>query len=298
MLYLERTPHPALLPFVKMLWYARDPDAVHGHQRVLPAGHSQVVISLARDYLTDANHPTDSLQHTAPAIFLGLYSRYQWIDAIDFAELIGIVFHPGGTLPFFPHPSHLFSDHETSLEDLWGASSRSLRDRLREAATPSAEFTLLEANLLLRLKQSGAPFMTQSYRGIGVPSQLCWLGQMGGVLRHPLVDFALAAIDRSPHTATVASLTRSIGLSPRRLSQLFREQVGVSPKLYCRIQRFQRAVQSLHRGEDLPWAELALACGYYDQSHFSNDFRAFSGINPTTYTAAQRPWANHIAEPD
>ncbi len=287
MLYLERAPHPALAPCVKMLWYAHDPDAVHGHQRVLPAGHSQVVISLARDYLTDANHPTDPLQHTAPALYLGLYSRYQWIDAIDFAELIGVVFRPGRTLPFFSHAAHLFSDRETSLEDLWGTASRSLRDRLREAPTPSAKFALLETDLLVRLQKPGAPFMS-SVAAEG----------MDGVLRNPVVDFALATIDRAPHTATIAGLTRSIGLSSRRLSQLFREQVGVSPKLYCRIQRFQHAVQSLHRGEDLPWAELALACGYYDQSHFSNDFRAFSGINPSTYTAAQRPWANHIAEPD
>jgi transcriptional regulator GlxA family with amidase domain len=119
-----------------------------------------------------------------------------------------------------------------------------------------------------------------------------------GVLRNPVVDFALATISRSSNTATIADLTRSIGLSPRRFSQLFREHVGVSPKLYCRLQRFQRAVQSLHRGEDLPWAELALACGYYDQSHFANDFRAFSGISPTTYSTAQRPWANHIADPE
>jgi len=40
-------------------------------------------------------------------------------------------------------------------------------------------------------------------------------------------------------------------------------------------------------------AELALACGYCDQSHFSNDFRAFSGIDPSTYSANRGPWQNH-----
>ena len=44
----------------------------------------------------------------------------------------------------------------------------------------------------------------------------------------------------------------------------------------------------------MPWAELALRCGYYDQSHFANDFRAFSGINPTTYSAHRGPWQNHV----
>ncbi|HEX7157723.1 MAG TPA: AraC family transcriptional regulator, partial [Edaphobacter sp.] len=216
---------------------------------------------------------TDPLQHTAPALYLGPYSRYQMIDAIDFAELIGIVFHPAGTLPFFPHPSHLFSNCETSLEDLWGAASRSLRDNLRELNTPAAKFDLLESGLLARLRRV-------------LPAS-----------RNRVVDFALEAVEASPDTTTIAGLTRSIGLSARRFSGLFREQVGVSPKLYCRIQRFQKAIECLHRGEDLRWAELALACGYYDQSHFANDFRAFSGISPTTYSAAERPWANHITVP-
>lgn len=270
MLYLERAPHPSLSPFVKMFWYAYEPNAVHCHQRVLPTCRAQIVMSLARDYLTDANHPIDPLEHTAAAIFLGPYSRYQQIDAIDFSELIGVVFHAGGTLPFFSHPVHLFSNCETPLEDLWGSGYRSLRDRLRDAATPEAKFQFFEAELLIRLKRVSEPG------------------------RNSVVDFALGTMHAAPDVATIASVTRNIGLSARRFSQLFREHVGVSPKLYCRIQRFQKAVEGLHRGEDLRWAELALACGYYDQSHFANDFRAFSGISPTTYSAAERPWANHI----
>src|SRR5882757_4871130 len=58
MLYLERSPHPALAPYIKTFRYAFDPGATHRHERILPNGHPQIVISLARDYLTDANHPT------------------------------------------------------------------------------------------------------------------------------------------------------------------------------------------------------------------------------------------------
>jgi AraC-like DNA-binding protein len=94
---------------------------------------------------------------------------------------------------------------------------------------------------------------------------------------------------------TVREVARSTGWSERRFSQIFREQVGFSPKVWTRILRFQRAVQQLHAGVDLPWAELALDCGFYDQSHFANEFRAFSGIDATTYSAGARPWANHVA---
>ncbi len=270
MLYLERLPHPSLAPYIKMFWYARDPQATHRHQRVLPTGHSQIVISLAHDYLTAANNPIDPLQHSPAAIFLGLYSHHQQIDAIDFAELIGITFHPGGTLAFFPENTRTFTNLETSLEDLWGRAAANLRNDLREASPPARKFDLLDFALRHRLSES----KTQR--------------------RSPTVDYALTQLRESPGATTINELTRDMGVSPRRLSHLFREHIGVSPKLYCRIQRFQQAVQLMHHGVEIHWAELALTCGYYDQSHFANDFQAFSGLSPTTYSNANRPWANHI----
>jgi AraC-like DNA-binding protein len=270
MLYIERRPHPVLAPFIKSFWYACDPEATHRHQRILPTGRAQIVISLAHDYLTDASHPTDPLQHSPAAIFLGLFSHHQQIDAIDLTELIGILFHPGGTLAFFPANTHAFTNRETSLEDLWGNAAANLRNDLREAPTPARKFDLLDFALRHRLTESKTSH------------------------RIPTIDYALTHLHRSPGTTTIAELTRTTGLSPRRLSQLFREQIGVSPKLYCRIQRFQQAVQLMHRGADIHWSELALICGYYDQSHFINDFHAFSGLSPTSYSTANRPWANHI----
>lgn len=273
MLYLERSPHPALAPFVKSFWYACDPEATHRHERILPNGHPQIVISLARDYLTDANHPIDPLQQSPAALFLGIYSHHQQIDAIDLSELIGILFHPGGTTPFFPENTELFTNCETSLTDLWGRAAQNLRNDLREAQPPTRKFDLLDFALRHRLSESKE---SKTQR------------------RPSTIDYALTRLHQSPGATTITALTRDIGVSPRRLSQLFREQIGVSPKLYCRIQRLQQAVQLLHRGADIHWAELALICGYYDQSHFINDFQAFSGLSPTSYSTAKRPWANHI----
>ena len=71
--------------------------------------------------------------------------------------------------------------------------------------------------------------------------------------------------------------------------------VGLPPKVWCRVQRFQRAVQQLHAGGEVRWAELALDCGFYDQSHFANEFKAFSGVDATTYSTLRTKWANHIA---
>ena len=111
---------------------------------------------------------------------------------------------------------------------------------------------------------------------------------------HPAVEFALEQFARDSTRLSIAELARSTGWSERRFSQVFREQVGFPPKVWCRFQRFQRAVRQLRAGVEVPWAELAIGCGFYDQAHFANDFRSFSGIDVTTYAAtSHRLWANH-----
>jgi AraC-like DNA-binding protein len=90
-------------------------------------------------------------------------------------------------------------------------------------------------------------------------------------------------LERRPQLS-LAELARQSGWSERHFTQVFREQIGFTPKVWHRLQRFQRAVRQLQAVRGVSWAELAISCGYYDQSHFANEFRAFAGIDLTTYT--------------
>jgi AraC-like DNA-binding protein len=65
-------------------------------------------------------------------------------------------------------------------------------------------------------------------------------------------------------------------------------------EIVCRVRRFQRVLPLIQRGKEIDWAEIALSCGYFDQAHFNHDFRAFSGINPSTYLAVHTPHLNHV----
>jgi transcriptional regulator GlxA family with amidase domain len=72
-------------------------------------------------------------------------------------------------------------------------------------------------------------------------------------------------------------------LSQRRFIQRFAAEVGMTPKLYCRVRRFQR-VRALVRNVPAPdWARVAVEWGYFDQSHLIHDFQAFSGLSPVEY---------------
>ena len=267
MIYLEHTPVAPLNRCIRKLWYARVLDAPHSRERILPTGRVQVILNLDRDFLLDCPEGTPACR-MAPSLIVGARSTYEIIDTADMADLIGIVFEPGGFAPFVADAVDRFSNRSVNLEDTWGASAGTLRDRLRELPTPVSRIRCLEAFLLDK-------FAVRLHR-------------------HHVIDFALSSFQRTPGFASVREVARSTGWSERRFSQVFREQVGFSPKAWTRILRFQRAVQQLHAGVDLRWAEMALDCGYYDQSHFANEFRAFSGIDATSYSARRSIWANHI----
>jgi AraC-like DNA-binding protein len=271
-IYLERKPAAPLNRFIRVLWYARAPQVEHRQERVLPSGCVQVILNLKRDFLFDCPEGKPR-QPVSPAIIAGARSIYEIIDSSDLADLIGIVFEPGGFAVFAGDAVDLFSNRIVSLEDVWGAPVRMLRDRLREIQGTHQRIRCLEEFLLQRLAERA------SRRSLPRPG---------------IVEFALSRFESAPGVATVREVARSTGWSERHFSQVFREEVGLSPKVWCRIQRFQRTVQRLHAGVDIPWAELALDCGYYDQSHFANEFRAFSGIDATSYSALRTQWANHI----
>jgi len=230
-------------------------------------------VNLARDYLLDCSEGQPD-RAMAPALVVGCRSVYEIVDRSDMADLIGVVFEPGGFAALAADSADRFANQSIPLEDLWVGQASCLRERLQQASTPEARFQYLEDFLLERFVACEAKLNSP---------------------RQQIVEFALSRFRLHPSMSSVNAVARSTGWSERRFSQIFREQVGFSPKLWCRIERFQRAVRQIHKGADVAWAELALDCGFYDQSHFANEFRAFSGVDATTYSARRTQWKNHIS---
>jgi AraC-like DNA-binding protein len=267
MIYLEQAPTPALRAFILSLWYCRAPQVSRQRERVLPNGCMQLIFSLSRDYLTDCGeHGTGNL-HLPRAIISGAGAKYEFVDTADMAELCGVVIRPGSFATLFKERADLFFERSIGVDTVW--TDPTLIEKLTEPLTPAQKLNALGGLLtgLLDSNHRAPPTIDQSM--------------------HLLLKKSLG----------IAECAKSIGISERYLSRVFRENVGMPPKLFLRVRRFQAVTRSLHQGLKVPWAELALSCGYYDQSHFANDFRAFSGIDPTTYTRQQRPWQNHVSVP-
>jgi transcriptional regulator GlxA family with amidase domain len=165
-----------------------------------------------------------------------------------------------------------FLNQIVSLHDTWGASAEELRHRLLEAGDSERQFRILESSLCAAMQHAGK-------------------GRLG---LHPAVAHALEDLRRSPHIQNITYLARESGLSRRRFSQLFSEQVGATPKLFCRLQRFLQIIERTKDAEKIDWADVALAGGYFDQAHMAHEFHEFSGLSPGRYLSAAHPHRYHV----
>jgi AraC-like DNA-binding protein len=181
---------------------------------------------------------------------------------------VGVQFAPGGAFPFFRLPMSELENASFDMADLWGSEAAWVRERVLAAPTPQAMLRVLEQCLLEQLRAPGS--------------------------LHPAVIYVAGELDICEGPGRVQAVTQQIGLSQRRLAQLFHEQVGVSPKTFHRVRRFQHTIQRLHGVRSVEWAELAVECGYYDQAHLSHDFRQIAGMTPSAYLAAATGHLNHV----
>jgi AraC-like DNA-binding protein len=155
-----------------------------------------------------------------------------------------------------------------SLEEVFGVSARGVRDQLLDCTNPQQMFAAVEQWLLSRLAK---------------PLQ-----------RHAAVEYATQQFLRNPIAQPLTAVLGRIGYSQRHFNQLFSAEVGLTPKRFLRVRRFQSAISSIACCDSVDWAGLALRCGYYDQAHFVHDFRSFSGLTPAAYLGQRTPHLNHV----
>jgi AraC-like DNA-binding protein len=249
-------PRRALAEFVAFFWYWRGHAAPGVPERILPMPTVELVINL------------DS-GRTADAGITGPQSRSFIIEGTAQRELLGVHFRPGGAFSFLGCPCGELHNLNLTLADLWGERKASeLLARVHEAASVARKFQALEKWLILNATR---------------PLQ-----------HHPAVSFALREFQRDSGLLKSNRLAESIGISQRRFIQLFRDELGLGPKLFSRVQRFQQAIQAIGTRDTVNWPDLALSCGYFDQAHFIHDFKEFSSLTPCDYLGLRTAHLRHV----
>jgi AraC-like DNA-binding protein len=268
MIIATHPPRHPLNQFVDVLWFHEGLTTNHWLERVLPDGSMELIINLrdeARHVFHRATHRP--LQSYRRSWLSGPHSQFIVIDTVPNASMIGAHFKPGGASAFFDVPLSELRNGVVDLESLWGGSAHTLREQLLHATSPAFKFRILEDALLARRELASS---------------------------HPAVRHALTHLTQRPDVARIGELVGEIGLSPRHFIALFVQQVGLTPKVFCRVRRFQRVLRAIEQKRELAWANVAIDAGYYDQAHLINDFGEFCGMSPGEYLRQSPAYPNFI----
>lgn len=183
-------------------------------------------------------------------------------------EAVGIAFRPGGAAPLFGFNLMELAGCVVELEEVWGMEARRLREQLGAEPDDVRKLQVLEAWLAWRYRDSELP---------------------------QRVGFAAAQLARRDLTVGVGEIADALGVSPRHLVAEYARHTGLTPKYFARIRRLQAAIGRIGFAAAPEWAGVAAVCGYYDQSHLINEFKALAGVTPTEYLGRRTPYLGYLA---
>lgn len=251
MLYREIQPTPALAQFVECFWTLENDGgkAVAQPERLLPDGCVELILNFGERF---REHKDNGKEERQPQhLLVGQMTRPVLIAPTGSVQLLGIRFHPGGTFPFFRIPMQELTNQVTDLEAL---ASEFQNDLLRCVEETSS---LLRVAAVEKLLVERVRSCKHESRLVNLVTRIV---QHGGQI-------------------SVNQLATDAGVSSRQLERRFLLEVGIGPKLLCRILRFQQIFRAVDR-DDEGWAAVAANCGYYDQAHLIRDFREFARQTP------------------
>lgn len=272
---------PELRPWIERIWVGARPDAAPAHAREhsLPSGAMHLAIRLDGPPLRLYADAGDRVGRGYPmAVVAGVRASYCIKDTSAPASSVGAVLRPGAALALFGVSAAELEGRHVGLDALCGAGTAGdLCERLAGDADPRRRRRVFVEFLRARLRP---------VRGLD-PQIL----RAARLLRGEPPGRGDAFDDDD---ARVAGLVAASGRSHHRFIAGFRDCAGLSPKRYARVLRFKRLLQALAASPRPDWAQLALAAGYFDQSHLIRDFREFTGVAPRAYLAARAPSPHHL----
>jgi AraC-like DNA-binding protein len=253
--------------FIENIWYWRGFDPGHAKDTIMASGRIGLMVNLDRDALAWYGGERYATRNVLSGIGLcGTHTRTFAIDAFQ-PHMAGVQFKPGGAFAFFGGSVREFGDVHISLADIWGRDAERLHQRAVQAPTPEHTMDVLFRAMVVRFLERG---------------------------HDPAVEIALRLFGRAPHRVSVTSVARRAEVGPKKLIRLFAEEVGMTPKTYLRVARFQRVLERVHAAESVDWMEIVERHGYYDQPHFIREFKEFSGFTPSEYFRLRGPHLQHV----
>lgn len=261
-------PHPELRPYVREYVGGFENMQPPVCRRELPTDIAPVIINFEGvTRFFDSRHPSRWTDYGSFAS--GAWDTHVRVSAPGMYRCVQVNFTILGARLFIGHPLRDMTNRVVALEDALGPRAVELTTKLYEARTWEVRFQILDREIGARIFSTRAPS-----RAV----QTVW---------RRLVE--------TRGRAKIRSLGKEIGWSHKHLVERVREELGLPPKVLARVLRFGEAVEMLRSPAPASLAEVAHACGFYDQAHFCRDFREFAGVTPAELVRSRLPDAGGFA---
>lgn len=259
--YQTYQPHADLEAFIKCYWTLEVPAEMGGQrQRIIPDGCIEMFFILGDDvkrYTSD-----DKFIIQPRAMILGQITEPLFIEPIAHVNTFAIRFYPYGFANFMSIPLKQLSNKETPLAQLFGKETAEELDRyVRTAPDTAARITIIESFLFKRLNDR-----------LSIDN---------------IVKDTVDALLLSSGNATIKEVLKNDPSKRRQLERKFTSQIGMSPKQLGKVIRLQAALKMMLEPRPESLAKIAYDNDYYDQAHFSKDFKEFTGTAPKDFFADQ-----------
>ena len=260
-------PHPALQPFVNGYFFIElDAKPNAATLDIHPVGYNTIAFTLSPNVFSSNGHDYDfSLSYH------GFIAKHISLKPLaPLIKMIVVSFTPTGAIQLFRISQHELLNQIVPFTDVF-PDSKILNSQLEEtAACQKQALAYIEQWLLQRIPHAPQFLYEANVKGACNLIQACH-GNIS--IRH---------------------LCREVGMSQRYLEIHFKEMIGISPKLYCRIARFIAVYQFILQQTHIEWSELVYRFHFFDQAHFVRDFKDFFGYSPSKIHLANTQLAQKI----
>ena len=255
--YQTFQPQSDLEALVNFYWTLEVPyDANNQKQKIIPDGFIEMTFNL-KDPIKRYTSETEYILHP-PAMVMGQRTKSYYIEPIGDVESFAISFHPYGFANIINTPLKDIRDKEVPLKSLFGEdSARDLEQEIIQAPHTQRRIEIIEGFIRKKLNE---------------PTTI-----------DTIVKTTVDALLSTKGSTSINTILKEDLSKRRQLERKFATQIGISPKQLGKVIRLQSALKMMLHNEEENLTNIAYENEYYDQAHFTKDFKEFIGISPKEF---------------
>ncbi len=249
MTYTEFRPNELLSPYIDTYWYGFSFNEKEEFHKILPDGCVDIIFSFgeAKQFGLDPTYPN----------IIGAMTTFSEGSYSNEVSMLGIRFKPAGFSAFTRTPISEFTDQRINLTLTETLFDEYLYAELLEKETTQAKIQYLDSYFIKKLKRMFEP--------------------------EARIVYAVNLIRQTKGLLPLTEVAESSCLSLRHFERRFKTAVGISPKTFSKVIKFQHSISYLKKNGDASLFSIAVDCGYYDQAHLIKEFKSLSGNSPSYF---------------